>query len=256
MRLFEASTPEGTVRMGKFFGLLALAVLAVGSAFAQSQQSQQENPPTTQAQQGSSTPQAQQGSSTPNAPPNPPPGQKKPPARRTRTIHFSRSKVDVSAGGTFNRYTAPAGYYLDMAGWTGSADYGLFRWLSAKVEASGDYSHKAIIGSTSVYTLNAGPEFFPFRHHKVTPWGQFLFGQGYYRNSIPPFAGFPAHVNGAFAFSWEGGVGVDFNYKRRWAIRPIEFDYISTNFFGGQPNISRQSNYRISIGIVYRFGRK
>jgi hypothetical protein len=244
--------------MRKLVGLLAFAVFMAGPAFAQSQQ---QNPPTTQAQQGSSTPpQAQQGSSSPppTQGPNPPPGQKNnPPAGRTRKKRtLSGSEIDVSAGATFNRYTAPAGYYLDMVGWTGSANYDLFRWLSAQAEASGDYSHKALIGSTMVYTLLAGPQFFPLRRHKVTPWGHFLFGQGYYRDSIPSFGGFPAHVNGAFAFAWEGGVGLDVNYKRRWRLRLLEFDYTSTNFFGGQPHESRQSNYRLGVGVIYRIGRR
>jgi hypothetical protein len=243
-----------------FLGLLAFAVLIARPALAQSQQ---ENPPATQAQQGSSAPpQAQQGSSSPNQtqPQNPPAAQKNNPlparARKKRVPSGQMAKIDVSAGGTFNRYTAPAGYYLDLVGWTGSANYNLFRWLSGQVEASGDYSNKALIGRTSVYTLLAGPEFFPLHHHKLTPWGHFVFGQGYYRDSIPSFGGFPAHVNGAFSFAWEGGAGLDMNVKRRWGIRLLEFDYASTSFFHGQPNQPRQSNYRLGVGIIYRIGKR
>ena len=197
-----AAHTRRAVRMRKFLGLLAFAVLVAKPAFAQSQQ---QNPPSTQAQQGSSAPpQAQQGSSSPTQaqPQNPPAAQKRTPAsaRSRKKLTPSKQKIDVAAGGTFNRFTAPAGYYLDMAGWTASADYNIFRWLAAQVEGSGDYSNRALIGRTSVYNVLAGPEFFPLRHHKITPWAHFLFGQGYYRDSIPPFGGFPAHVNAAYAF--------------------------------------------------------
>jgi hypothetical protein len=245
--------------MRKLLGLLAFTVLVAKPSVAQSQQ---ENPPSTQAQQGSAAPpQAQQGSSSPTQtqPQNPPPAQKNNPPPRTRKKRVpsgQMAKIDVAAGGTFNRFTAPAGYYLDLVGWTGSADYNLFRWLAAQVEGSGDYSNKALIGRTSVYTALVGPEFFPLRHHKLTPWAHFLFGQGYYRDSIPSFGGFPAHVNGAYALAWEAGAGLDMNLKRRWGIRLVAFDYDSTKFFHGQPNQARQSNYRLGVGLIYRIGRR
>lgn len=256
--LIEQRITLKAVGMKKFLGLLAFAVLVVRASSAQSQQ---QNPLPTPAQQGSSAPpQAQQGSTAPAQaqPQSPPAAQRRnPPAtRRREKLSPSAQKIDIAATGTFNRFTAPAGYYLSMAGWTASADYNLFRWLAAQVEGSGDYSNRALIGRTSVYNILAGPEFFPLRHHKITPWGHFLFGQGYYRDSIPSFGGFPAHVNAAYAFTWEGGAGLDVSYKERWAIRLPAFDYESNNFFHSQPNHARQSNYRLGVGFIYRFGRR
>lgn len=261
------------VRMRKLLGLLvaaASAVLFASPSFAQSQQ--QDSPPSTQGQQGS-TPQAQQGSSNPSqaqqgssAPAqtpqqNPPAAQAKkenPPARgrKKRAPSGNMPAIELAAGPNFQRATAPQGYYLDMFGWTVSGQYNLFRWLSGEAQGSGEYSHKALIGSTQTYSILFGPDFFPLKHHKITPWGHFLFGQAYYRNSIPAFADFPAHVNSAFSFAWEGGAGLDVNYKRRWGIRLLEFDYISTNFFGGQPMQPRQSNYRIEVGVIYKIGQR
>lgn len=248
--------------MRKLSGLVVVAasvVLIASPGFAQSQQ--QENPPSTQAQQGS-TPQAQQGSSAPaqTPPQNPAAAKKETPLTRGRKKKAAPSrnmpKIELAAGPNFQRATAPQGYYLNMWGWTGSGEYNIFRWLGGEVQAAGEYSRKALVGTTQTYSILAGPDFFPFKHHKITPWGHFLFGQAYYRDSIPAFAGFPAHVNGAFSFAWQGGAGLDVTYKKRWAIRLIEFDYISTNFFGGQPMQPRQSNYRIEVGVVYRIGRR
>jgi hypothetical protein len=164
-------------------------------------------------------------------------------------------QIELSVDAAFNRFSAPPGYYLDMPGWAASANYTVFRWLSAKVEASGEYGSRAIVGKTSTYDLLAGPQFYPFHHHRITPWGDFLFGEGYYRNTIPAFAGFPSKTIADFSFTWEGGLGLDFRLKPHWDLRPIEFDYVSSKFLSTGPNQVRQSNYRIQIGVVYKIGK-
>jgi hypothetical protein len=162
-------------------------------------------------------------------------------------------KEEISGGGTFTRYSAPSGYDLDMGGWTGSGEYNFRRWLGVELEASGDYSNKALIGRTSVYRVLAGPQIFPFKHHKLTPWAHILFGDSYYRDEIPPSGGFPAKVNSDFAFAWEGGAGLDLNLKGHWGFRLLQFDYDSTRFFGNKPG---QPSYRLSVGLTYRIGKR
>jgi len=162
-------------------------------------------------------------------------------------------KIELSAGPTFTRYTAPSGYYLDMGGWTGSAEYNLRRWIGAEVDASGDYSNKTSLGFTSVHKLLAGAELFPFRHHVLTPWGHALFGEGYYRNTIPASGGFPSKLNTDLAFTWMAGVGVDLNVKKRWGVRLLEFDYDPTRFYNNKPS---QPSYRVSVGIICRIGER
>lgn len=162
-------------------------------------------------------------------------------------------KIELSAGPTFDRYTAPDGYYRDMAGWTFSGDYTVFRWLSGEFQASGAYSNKAVLGRTSLYTVQVGPQFFPLKHHKLTPWGHFLIGEGYYRDEIPENGGFPAKVRSDFAKAFRVGGGVDLNLKSRWGVRMIQFDYAPTRFFGNKVS---QPDYRVSIGVTYRIGTK
>jgi len=162
-------------------------------------------------------------------------------------------RIELAAGPTFDRYTAPNGFDLNMVGWTFSGEYNVFRWLGGEFQASGDYSNKATIGRTSVYTVQVGPTFYPFRHHKLTPWGHALVGEGYYRDEIPQNGGFPAQVNSDFAFTWRVGVGADLNLKRHWGVRLLQFDYGSTRFFS---NKTGQPDYRISIGVTYRIGTK
>lgn len=162
-------------------------------------------------------------------------------------------KIELSAGPTFDRYTAPNGYYLDMVGWTFSGEYNVFRWLGGEFQGSGAYSNKAVLGFTSLYTAQVGPKFYPLKHHRLTPWGHFLIGEGYYRESIPENGGFPAKVNADFARAWRVGAGVDLTRKSRWGVRLIQFDYGPTRFFSGKVS---QPDYRISIGVTYRIGAK
>jgi hypothetical protein len=165
-------------------------------------------------------------------------------------------KIQLALGAAFNRYDAPTGYYLNMPGWTASAEYTFRRWIGAQGELSGAYSNRAYVGFTSVHTALVGPQFFPLGHHRFTPWGHALAGEGYYRDSIPAFGGFPAKVNGDFAFAWEGGVGLDMHYKKRWSFRLLQFDYVSTKFYTNQPNTPSQANYRVQVGAVYSIGTR
>ncbi len=220
--------------MKRLLTLFALVALVATSSFAQAQaqQGQSQSAPSVQVRKEGQSPARKRRKGAPPATP----------------------RIELSASGSFNRYTAPTGYYVDMAGWNGSADYNLRRWAGAQVEASGDYGRKAFFGNSSVYTLFVGPQLFPFRHHKITPWGHFLFGEAYYRNPIPAFGGFQPKVSADFAFAWEGGAGIDINYKEHWGIRIVQVDYISTRFFRSQPNQPTQADYRASIGVIYRIG--
>lgn len=164
-------------------------------------------------------------------------------------------KIELSLDAAFNRFSTPPGYYLDMPGGTFSANYTVFRWVSGKVELSGQYGHRALVGSTLTADALAGPVFYPFRHHKITPWGQFLFGEGYYRNMIPAFGGFPSSTVSSRSFTYEAGLGLDWRLKQRWDLRPIEFDFVSSKFLSTAPNQVRQSNYRLQIGVVYKIGK-
>lgn len=163
-------------------------------------------------------------------------------------------KIELSVGAAFNRFDAPPGYYLNQYGGALSANYTVFRWLSAKFELSGEYGHRALVGSTITPQALVGPQFFPFHHHKITPWGEFLFGEGYYFNQIPAFGGFPSQNIHGFSFAYQAGMGLDWKFKNNWDIRPLEFDYLSYKFLPGAPNQVRQSKYRVQVGVVYRIG--
>lgn len=229
--------------------VMALLLVSAIPSFAQATDAQSTNPQTPSAQTGS-TP-------TTNAPTTSPQTTNARPTKKDnakgQNVDRRVPKIQVEFGPTFDRYTGPDGYYRNMPGWTGSGVYNVFRWLGGEFQASGAYNNKAVVGFTSLYTAQVGPVFYPLRHHRLTPWGHFLYGEGYYRDSIPENGGFPAKVNADFAKAWRVGAGVDLALKnRRWGVRMLQFDYTPTKFFNTKAG---QPDYRISIGLTYRIDR-
>jgi hypothetical protein len=49
------------------------------------------------------------------------------------------------------------------------------------------------------------------------------------------------------------GGGLDWKIKEHWSVRVIQADYEQSRFISGSAS---QTNYRASIGLVYRFREK
>jgi hypothetical protein len=212
-------------------GYFVLLVLFVLPAVARAQEGTQETPPT--------APQ-------PQAPAPAPP----------IAAEIYTPQYELSAGYNRRKFyfpdepTAPT---LGMNGGYASADRNFKRWLGAYAEISAAYKNRGVWGNSSVYSLLVGPQLYPLKHHKLTPFGHVLFGGGYYRNSVPANGAFGSKVEDASAFAWGGGGGMDLYLKTHLGIRVFEYDYEEAHFYGG--NIDHGSS-RISFGIVYRFGER
>ena len=186
---------------------------------------------------------------------NPPATDQEPPPKPKR-VPIPTPKAELSAGYTLHRYDVSSGPKLSMNGWYGSGEYNVFRhWLGVAAELSGAYKDEGVNGDTSLYTLMVGPQIYPFRHHKVTPFVHVLFGEGYVRISFPAYAGFPAFTRSDTSRAWQGGGGLDLDRWEHWGVRLIQIDYGSTNFFS-TPSYTGQTNIRASVGLTYRWGEK
>jgi hypothetical protein len=181
------------------------------------------------------------------------------------------SKFELSAGYAFRTFYAQqfladgslGSGTLHMNGVYGSLDYNKYRWLGIVGEAVATFKNQSSIsdngglnGNTGVYTFLVGPQVYPFGHRKLTPFGHFLYGAGWYRNSTNAFSGFGGGVNNNLVRAWEAGGGLDFNFKEKWAARLIEFDTTSANFYTNTNNFANRGLTRISFGIVYHFGER
>jgi hypothetical protein len=166
-------------------------------------------------------------------------------------------KIDLSAGYSFRLFNPTSGAYRGMNGWYLSGNYNIFkRWLGAEIDGEGAYGTQGTNGVTQIYNLLVGPRFYPFGHRKLTTFAHALVGEGYYRNSIPPNAGFPNNVESTFAPSWEVGAGFEIPYKKHWDIRLLELDAGQTRFSVPGTLTSTQTGYRASVGLTYRLGSK
>lgn len=214
-----------------------LLLFAVSAAAQSSPRSTSDSAPQSPSQPSSSSQDSAQ-----NEPPQPPgPGP------------VEVAPYEISAGYNLRVFTLPNYARIGLSGGYGLFEYKILSRLSAAVEVSAAFRNQGVDGNLSIYHALFGPQIYPFKHRrKLTPFAHLLFGEAFYRNSYPPYGGFPAHVTTDSSFSWEGGAGLDLTRSTRWAVRLIEVDYASTKFLGN----SSQNNYRVSIGFVYHFGLK
>jgi hypothetical protein len=214
--------------MKQVWALCGLALMFVIPAFAQSPQS---------------TPAQAAPAQNPAA--EPAPVQPRPP------IYVA--PYEISGGYSFREVYQPNRARVGLNGGYGSIEYNVINRLGVVAEASGGVKNQGLNGNLSVYSLMVGPQIYPIKHRrKVTPFAHFLVGGDFYRNDFPAVGGFPHTVSTDTAFGWEAGGGIDWVYRKHWNIRLIQLDYAPTKFLGG----GKQTGYRGSIGVVYRFGEK
>jgi hypothetical protein len=184
-------------------------------------------------------PQTESGSQQPEpaAPPPPPP--------------LVVYRYQISGGYSLRVFTEPSYVRIGLNGGYGSFEYRILSRISAAAEISAGFRNSGNNGDLSIYSALVGAQIYPFRHRrKFTPFAHVLLGEGFYRDSYPAYAGFPHEVTTDAAFTWEAGGGIDLTHGTHWSIRLLQLDYAPTKFLGNQS----QTNYRASIGIVYRFG--
>jgi hypothetical protein len=181
------------------------------------------------------------------------------PTEPVRVKHrYPTPKAEISAGFTYRRYYAPNATTIGMKGGFASYDYNFFRWLGAEGEVLGVTGPLKISNQPTedlhVFTVLAGPKIYPLGHHKLTPFGHFLYGAGINTTSVPPFSGYGGNASEVTVRAWQVGGGVDYYRWAHWGIRVIQVDYGVAKFLGG--NVPNQGSGRFSFGFVYRFGEK
>jgi hypothetical protein len=183
------------------------------------------------------------------------PSEETKPPKPKRT--YGVSKYELSGGYAFRTFYAPSLTTLDMNGWYASFDWNKFTWLGFVGEAVGTgYTQGLLNGQTRIFTFQAGPQVYPLRHRKLTPFGHFLYGLGYYRQSISSYGGYAANSIQYTTSSWEGGGGLDLALKERWAVRLIQFDFVSANLVPASSTYTSRGLLRFSVGVVYHFGKR
>ncbi len=143
---------------------------------------------------------------------------------------------------------------------TGNGGSGYFVYnLNKTVGLVGDFGGYANTRTgidDKALTYLFGPRF-SWRHYsRFTPYAQFLFGGAY------AWSGPSGRDNTQNAFATAAGGGLDYNLNHRISIKPIQVEYVMTQFdsaaLGGSTKGfgSHQNDVRYSAGVVFKFGEK
>lgn len=111
------------------------------------------------------------------------------------------------------------------------------------------------IGNTAFEYL-FGPRF-TWRHSRVSPYVQTLFGGERYSNGFLPGSPFPLLGTSQNNFAMKFGGGIDVTVTNHIAVQPVQVDYVMTEFSPGSGFANNALNgVRYSAGVVFRLGSK
>lgn len=100
-----------------------------------------------------------------------------------------------------------------------------------------------------LFTYMFGPRF-NWRHSRLTPYVQFLFGGGHVWNNL----GSATTTQTSFALA--SGGGLDYRLSKHIAIKPIQVEYVMTQINSTDGFGSHQNDVRYSAGVVLQLGER
>jgi peptidoglycan-associated lipoprotein len=160
--------------------------------------------------------------------------------------------LEFSVGYNAVRANAPPGgcscFYLQGA--RAEVDLPLHGWLGAVAEVGGAHANNINSSGDGVglITYLFGPRVTYRPGHRLSGFGQVLFGGAHGLNGYFPTTTTSASAANSFAFS--SGGGLDLSLSRHVAVRVLQADYLYTQLPNAAGN--RQNNLRIGAGIVFR----
>ena len=197
-------------------------------------------------------------------------------------------KAEVYGGYTFLRFNAssPTNAFTANGG-VGSFQYNFNQHIGLVGELGGEHNGSLTIAGSptlhpdqTAFTYLFGPRFFINKGGVVSPFFEFFAG-GFHNsrsfsvpNSLLPaplpiprgVTVTPGATSTKFASTQNAaalllGGGIDIRLSRKVSFRPIELDYLPTNFspfnvpgLGSRNNAKWQQNLRYSTGLAFRFG--
>jgi len=156
----------------------------------------------------------------------------------------------VEAYGGYQYLRAGKGANINMQGWNGSVAVNLNDWFGIVGDVSGSYATKpGITGNLSLHSFTFGPQFTYRKEKSTAPFMHILFGATRANETFSTLILLPARANSTFTMIIGGGM--DFRINDRVSIRAGQLDWFQTKFRN-----SRQSDYRFSTGVIFKFGKK
>lgn len=151
--------------------------------------------------------------------------------------------ADVSAGYSYFRVGGSNGTNLN--GFNASPAYNVNSWLGLAGDFGWYHGSPSGVGLTDLsYTF--GPRFSYRGMNRIVPFAQALFGGSHLSAS----SGGVSVASNAFAYDLGGGADVALSSNGTVALRP-QVDYV-----GLRSNGSTTNCVRLSVGVVFHFGKK
>ncbi|HUA83325.1 MAG TPA: outer membrane beta-barrel protein [Bryobacteraceae bacterium] len=152
-------------------------------------------------------------------------------------VNYSYLHVNAASGDLSRNGNGGSGYF----------EYNLNRTVGLVGDVGG-YANTASGKNDRLMTYMFGPRF-NWRHSKLNPYVQFLFGGAYLWNN-------PNYSTTQNAFATAAGGGVDYALTKHFAIKPIQVEYVMTQINSANGFGSHQNDLRYSAGVVWRIGEK
>ena len=182
------------------------------------------------------------------------------------SLDFPRAEVAVDYSYSRFNPVAHGTQSLSLNGGGGALVVNVTNYFGIKMDLQGYGSNTfnwnlpsggSLKAQGNLFTYLFGPQI-KFHTPKFQPFAQLLFGAAHsnvYANLTKACAGscttLASPSSDAFAMSIGGGI--DIPISKAFQFRPVEIDYLLTDFTN-QYNNSSQSNFRYSAGVNFTFG--
>ncbi len=156
------------------------------------------------------------------------------------------ARAEVFGGYSFlrcdNTLLGAPGATCRYDGWKAAVAINGNKWLGFVADVTGSYDRSVPAGvSRHVHSFLVGPRF-TIRSGRTTTFLQGLFGD----SRITPGVYFP--YDNSFTMALGGGLDIDVSEK--FAVRPIQLEYV-----GIRSESPVTDNLRMSIGLIYKIGQ-
>jgi len=147
-------------------------------------------------------------------------------------------KAEFFGGFQYSRYDGG----LNAPGWDTTVTGNVNRWFGIAADFSGGYGSQSGV-SIHNYTYTFGPVVSLRQSRTFTPFAHFLAGGNRASASL---SGISGSSNG---FAMMFGGGLDINAGQHFAIRGVQFDWLTLHSNG----VTDKNNMRIATGVVFRY---
>ncbi len=174
-------------------------------------------------------------------------------AQTDKTASLPKGEISfnyVNTRADFAPSEAPA---FHLQGMSMDGVINLYHGLGLAGELAGEHAGQISSAgeSLSLFSYMAGPRYSHPVGDRFTPYVQGLFGRVHGFDSMFPEAGGTAPSANAFAMALGGGLEV--RLPHHLSLKALQADYFKTDLPNDYAN--HQNNFRLTTGIVFRFGK-